>query len=92
MALSLFSDGARHLSTEELVEAMNVDIEVVKRVLHSLSCGKFQLLNKSGPGAKKVDAADRFEANRAFKSKVARFTVPMASLDNAVQIKEKVPF
>jgi len=64
---------------------------VVKRVLHSLSCGKFKLLNKNGR-ENKVDAADRFESNRTFKSKVIKFTVPMASLDSRLQIKNKVSF
>jgi len=72
-------------------EHMNVSLEIVKRVMHSLSCGKYKILTKTGPGEKnKIDVNDVFSPNKDFKNKVARFSVPMASLENTAALKEKV--
>jgi cullin 1 len=77
------------VTTAELQAALNLDVEVVKRVLHSLSCGKFKVLHKAGPGDKKVDLQDEFWPNDDFKSLKVRFGIPMASIDFAASIKAK---
>jgi len=79
------------MRADRLAEAMNVDIDVVKRVLHSLSCGKYKVLKKAGPGGdKKVAPDDEVVPNACFKNPSRRFTVPMASLDCSGAIKAKV--
>jgi hypothetical protein len=58
----LFVGDLGSATTEALAsEHMNVNIEIVKRVMHSLSCGKYKILTKKGPGEKnKIDPADEF--------------------------------
>ena len=73
--------GGSELTVERLAAAMGLDLEVTKRVVHSLSRPKCKVLNKSG-GEKKVDARDVLMPNAKFKNAKNRFTVPMASLDN----------
>jgi len=78
------------LTVTELQTALNLDIEIAKRVVHSLACGKFKVLCKAGPGgSKKVDPADEFWPNKDFTSPKMRFSIPMASLDFANSIKAR---
>lgn len=79
------------MSCGAMREAMETDMEAIKRVLHSLSCGKYKVLKKSGPGEKnKIHEHDSFTPNVDFHCKLKRFQIPMASLDNIGQIKAKV--
>jgi cullin 1 len=90
-ALALYHIGQVNTFTaQQLAEMLNIDIEYVKRVLHSLSCGKLKILLKEGPGGKKVDPKDEFKVNSAFKSSKLKFSVPMASLNFNDDIKKKV--
>jgi cullin 1 len=84
------SENVEKLTVAELQTGLSLDVEIVKRVVHSLACGKFKVLLKTGPGgSKKVDSTDEFWPNRGFTSPKIRFSIPMASLDFANSIKSK---
>lgn len=68
------------MTLEGVQQCMGTDLEVVKRTLHSLSCGKFKLLLKS-PEGKKISEGDSFSVNVGFKCKVKKLRVPMPSLE-----------
>ena len=99
VALSVLSGQTAPMTFEDVGQAMGcvtenggVNEDIVKRVLHSLSCNpKYRVLKKTGPGNPKVvNAEDKFEPNPAFSSKARRFTIPMADLDNLGATLQKV--
>ena len=91
MGLCRIAEMGGRVSAEALQESLSIDIEIVKRVLHSLACGKFKILSKTGPGGdKKIDPRDEVQVNPGFKNPKLRFSVPMSSLDFASAIKSKV--
>ena len=88
MALALVSDAGRSLRASDFVSEMGSSMEVMKRVLHSLSCGKQRVLKKT-PVSKVVAEDDVFEPDPSFTSKLKRFEIAMASLDKVGAVKEK---
>jgi len=70
-------------------EALGSDVEVVKRVLHSLSCGKSKLLLKT-PEGNTIGASDSFRFNAKFTSPLRRLRIPMASLEDSNVSKRNV--
>ena len=59
---------------------LQLDEKFTKKVLHSLSCGKYKVLKKE-PKSKKISQGDTFCANVKFSSKSRKIRIPMASLD-----------
>ena len=55
---------------------------VMKRILHSLSCGRYKLLKKNPPDGK-IHSSDTFAVNGKFFNKNKRLKVPMASFEKA---------
>lgn len=82
VALLLFSDTEEKLSFEQLRESLNLSVDVVKRILHSLSCGKFKILNKL-PAGKTISTSDEFEVNKTFACPMRKIRIPMASLEES---------
>ncbi|KAI9911882.1 hypothetical protein PsorP6_009299 [Peronosclerospora sorghi] len=82
VALLLFNEGERDLSFEAVREALNLSADVVKRILHSLSCGKYKVLTKT-PAGKTISTSDHFSVNRAFASPMRKLRIPMASLEES---------
>jgi len=80
LALTHFSTLDGQLSFEEFRDRLNLDNEVSKKVLHSLSCGKFKVLSKSSSG-NRISNSDSFAPNRNFSNKLRKFRIPMASLE-----------
>jgi cullin 1 len=74
------------LSFPDVVAGLGCEEDVVKRVLHSLSCGKYKLLNKS-PTGRTIGSTDTFEANPAFSAGLRKIRVPMASLEDTGSVK-----
>jgi cullin 1 len=76
-----------------LVQRTRLSEDVLKRVLHSLSCGKHRVLKKiAGDGdgeAKKavVKATDSFQFNEAFTCQLRKIRIPMASLEESTNTK-----
>ena len=79
LAFNGLAPGAE-LTFDEARERIDVEVEVAKRVLHSLACGKHRVLVKSG-NPKTINTADTFGANAGFAAKLRRFGIPMAALD-----------
>lgn len=78
----LFNEAER-LSFSEIVTQLNLSEDDTLRVLHSLSCGKYKILNKE-PNGRTISPKDVFEFNRKFTDKMRRikvlFVVQTASL------------
>lgn len=92
-----FADGPGKLSFMDLQTNLKVDAETLKRILHSLSCGKLKILSKSElpetkteRSKKKILDTDSFEFNAAFTSNKRNFRVPMASLDDSSGVQKRV--
>ena len=62
--------------------SLNVDEDVMKRLLHSLSCGKYQVLLKE-PAGRTINTSDKFSFHSGFTSPLRKIRIPMASLDDA---------
>ncbi len=76
-AVVLISFNASQIkSFSQLVSELNVTEDVMKRVLHSLVCGKFKLLRKadnSGSSEKQdkvIRTTDSFVSNEHFRSRL----------------------
>ncbi|TYZ59067.1 hypothetical protein PybrP1_012610 [[Pythium] brassicae (nom. inval.)] len=82
VALLLFNDGDGALSFEAVRESLNLSVDVVKRILHSLSCGKYKILSKL-PAGKTIAPTDHFAVNATFASPMRKLRIPMASLEES---------
>jgi len=81
MALLCFSSKNSAMNFEEICEQMHIDEATAKRVLHSLACGKYKLLKKTGHHRTINCASDSFQSNSLFSSKLKRFLIQMSTLD-----------
>lgn len=72
-ALLLFNASDR-LSYSEIMSQLNLTDEDVVRLLHSLSCSKYKILNKE-PNNKTISPTDTFEFNSEFTDKMKRVKV-----------------
>jgi cullin 1 len=77
------------LSFTEIKERLNIVEEDVGRVLHSLSCAKYNILVKE-PNTKVVLATDKFRFNAGFTSKMTRIKVPVPPIDDKKKVVEDV--
>ncbi|GMF25970.1 unnamed protein product [Phytophthora fragariaefolia] len=82
VALLLFNEGEGALSFEAVRESLNLTVDVVKRIMHSLSCGKYKLLTKT-PAGKTISISDQFAVNQTFASPMRKLRIPMASLEES---------
>jgi len=79
IALNTFNDG-KTFTFEELENTLNLEPEILKPLLHSLSCGKFKVISKT-PAGNKINNTDSFVVNSKFTCPTRKFRIPMASLD-----------
>jgi len=70
------------MSFAEIKEALNVEEDVLKRILHSLSCTRHKVLKKD-PKSNSIKPTDSFSYNESFSSPKKRITIPMASLEDS---------
>jgi len=85
------------ISFNDLAERTRMDPETLKRVMHSLSCGKYKVIKKisektdAKEGDKKekaiVKPTDSFMFNDAFTCQMKRIRIPMASLEETANTK-----
>lgn len=68
-----FNDAER-LSYSEIKQQLNMEDDDLIRVLFSLSCAKYKILNKD-PDTKSVSPKDYFEFNSDFTDKMRRIKV-----------------
>lgn len=79
--------GGETLSFGELAQRLNLEEALLKPLLHSLSCGKFKVINKT-PAGNKINTTDKFTANAKFSSNMRKIRIPMASLDSSFNTKK----
>jgi cullin 1 len=79
IALDAFND-SKVLTYDELADLLNLDETILKPLMHSLSCGKYKIIQKT-PASNKINKTDKFFANSKFSSNMRKIRIPMASLD-----------
>jgi cullin 1 len=67
------------LSYNDIKTQLNLTDEDIVRLLHSLSCAKYKILNKD-PNTKTVGQNDTFEFNTKFTDKMRRIKVRVLTL------------
>ncbi|XP_074564963.1 cullin-1-like [Curcuma longa] len=86
--LSLFNDSDR-LSYSEIMSQLNLADEDVVRLLQSLCCLKYKILNKT-PNTKSISSEDIFTFNSKFTDKMRRIRIPLPMVDEKKKIIEHV--
>ncbi|KAF1867220.1 hypothetical protein Lal_00049649 [Lupinus albus] len=87
-ALLLFNSADR-LSYSEIMTQLNLLDDDVIRLLHSLSCAKYKILNKE-PNTKTISSTDYFEFNSKFTDKMRRIKIPLPPVDEKKKVIEDV--
>ncbi|KHG15267.1 Cullin-1 -like protein [Gossypium arboreum] len=87
-ALLLFNSSDR-LSYSEIMIQLNLTDDDVVRLLHSLSCAKYKILNKE-PSTKTISSTDQFEFNSKFTDKMRRIKIPLPPVDEKKKVIEDV--
>ncbi|KAF5736967.1 cullin-like protein1 [Tripterygium wilfordii] len=87
-ALLLFNTADR-LSYSEIMTQLNLTDDDVVRLLHSLSCAKYKILNKE-PNTKTISPTDYFELNSKFTDKMRRIKIPLPPVDEKKKVIEDV--
>ncbi|URD74651.1 cullin 1 [Musa troglodytarum] len=87
-ALLLFNASDR-LSYSEIMTQLNLTDDDVIRLLHSLSCAKYKILNKE-PNTKSISSSDVFEFNSKFTDKMRRIKIPLPPVDEKKKVIEDV--
>ncbi|CAL5072266.1 unnamed protein product [Urochloa decumbens] len=88
-ALLLLFNEAEKLSFSEIVTQLNLSEDDTARVLHSLSCGKYKILNKD-PNSRTISPKDVFEFNHKFTDKMWRIKVPLPPSDEKKKVIDDV--
>lgn len=73
----LFNTSER-LSYSEIMNQLNLSDDDIVRLLHSLSCAKYKILNKE-PNTKTILSTDHFEFNAKFTDKMRRIKVSIVA-------------
>ncbi|RWR94137.1 cullin-1-like protein [Cinnamomum micranthum f. kanehirae] len=87
-ALLLFNTSDK-LSYSEIMNQLNLTDEDIVRLLHSLSCAKYKILNKV-PNTKTISPTDYFEFNSMFTDKLRRIKIPLPPVDEKKKVIEDV--
>jgi cullin 1 len=83
VALLVFNaSDTKQFTFDFIRESLNLSEDIVKRILHSLSCGKYKLISKH-PVSKNIATTDTFQLNVAFTSPMRKIRIPMASLEES---------
>ncbi|KAG8372963.1 hypothetical protein BUALT_Bualt12G0121700 [Buddleja alternifolia] len=87
-ALLLFNTSDR-LSYQEIMAQLNLSDDDVVRLLHSLSCAKYKILNKE-PNTKTISPTDVFEFNSKFTDKKRRIKIFLPPVNEKKKVIEDV--
>ncbi|GAB2249882.1 hypothetical protein Droror1_Dr00013241 [Drosera rotundifolia] len=88
-AVLLLFNSSDRWSYADIVQHSNLSDEDVFRILHSLSCAKYKILNKE-PATKTISPTDVFEFNHKFTDKMRRIKIPLPPLDEKKKVIEDV--
>ncbi|CAA6662059.1 unnamed protein product [Spirodela intermedia] len=86
--LLLFNASDR-LSYSEIMSQLNLTDEDIVRLLHSLSCAKYKILNKE-PNNKTISPTDTFEFNSKFTNTSRKIKIPLPPVDEKKKVIEDV--
>ncbi|KAK4586764.1 hypothetical protein RGQ29_023789 [Quercus rubra] len=86
--LFLFNSSDR-LSYSDIMTELNLTDNDVVRLLHSLSCAKYKILNKE-PNIKTISPTDYFEFNSKFTDKMRRIKIRLPPVDEKKKVIEDV--
>ncbi|KAK6930135.1 Cullin, N-terminal [Dillenia turbinata] len=84
--LLLFNASDR-FSYQEIVSQLNLSDDDVVRLLHSLSCAKYKILNKE-PNTKSITPTDHFSFNEKFTDKMRRIKIPLPPVDEKKVVED----
>nr|BAW00384.1 cullin 1 [Petunia x hybrida] len=87
-ALLLFNASDRW-SYWDIKSQLNLGDDDLVRVLSSVSCAKYKILNKE-PSNRTVSSTDHFEFNSEFTDKMRRIRVPLPPVDERKKLVEEV--
>ncbi|GMP87776.1 hypothetical protein CsSME_00040013 [Camellia sinensis var. sinensis] len=87
-ALLLFNASDR-LSYSEIKTQLNLADDDLVRLLQSLSCAKYKIVNKE-PNTKTVTPNDYFEFNLKFTDRMRRIRIPLPPVDERKKVVEDV--
>ncbi|KZV24389.1 cullin-1 [Dorcoceras hygrometricum] len=88
-ATLLLFNASDRLSYQEIINQLNLSDDDVVRLLHSLSCAKYRILNKE-PNTKTISPTDVFEFNSKFTDKMRRIKIPLPPVDEKKKVIEDV--
>ncbi|KAG0575693.1 hypothetical protein M758_5G025700 [Ceratodon purpureus] len=88
-AVLLLFNAEDRLSYNDIKTQLNLTDEDIVRLLHSLSCAKYKILNKD-PNTKTVGQNDSFEFNTKFTDKMRRIKIPLPPMDEKKKVIEDV--
>jgi cullin 1 len=74
-------NGGVTMTFTDLAKKLNLEEDILKPLMHSLSCGKYKVIKKT-PASNKINQTDSFTANEKFSSNMRKCRIPMASLDS----------
>ena len=80
-------NGGDTVGFEDLAQRLNLKENILKPLMHSLSCGKHKVILKTPP-SNKINNTDTFTANAKFSSNMRKIRIPMASLDLSFSTKK----
>lgn len=78
------------ITFNDLMNALKFPEDVLKKVLHSLTCGKYKIFKKveGNDNEKIIKNTDSFIFNESFQSQIKKFRIPMANLDDSSGVKK----
>ncbi|TYH06219.1 hypothetical protein ES288_A08G139300v1 [Gossypium darwinii] len=88
-AVLLLFNASERLSYSEIVAQLNLAHDDLIRLLHSLSCAKYKILNKE-PSSRSISQSDSFKFNPNFTDKMRRIKVPLPPVDERKKVIEDV--
>ncbi|KAE8650386.1 cullin-1 [Cucumis sativus] len=77
------------LCYSEIKTQLNLGDEDIVRLLHSLSCAKYKILNKE-PNTKTISPTDHFTFNLKFTDKMRRIKIPLPPVDDKKKVIKDV--
>ncbi|KAM0876313.1 hypothetical protein ACQ4PT_036274 [Festuca glaucescens] len=88
-ALLLLFNETDRLSYSDIVTQLNLPDDDAVRLLHSLSCAKYKILDKE-PSNRTISPSDMFQFNDKFTDKMRRIKVPLPPTDEKKKVIEDV--
>jgi cullin 1 len=88
-ALLLLFNEVERLSYSDIVTQLNLPDDDAVRLLHSLSCAKYKILDKE-PSNRTISPSDMFLFNHKFTDKMRRIKVPLPPTDEKKKVIDDV--